>query len=262
MKKLILFSAISLISFDATPVLAMDNPEYGVTYQAPRRVSLPDGFVYLDEIDSTIQSSLRYHSNNNFIGRPIDGYKASRVILTREAANALSKAQDRFKTDGYSIVIYDAVRPQTAVNNFMQWSKDPTDQMMKALFYPRINKEDVFKLGYVAAKSGHSRGSTVDISLLPLGTSLHEPTPQPRKLKDFEFSYLEDGTVDTGSHFDLFDKASHYENDLISEEHQRLRRYIKGVMESCGFNNYAEEWWHFTLKDEPHPNTYFDFPIE
>lgn len=264
MKKLLLSSMISLAPFIASPVFAMDDFEAGQKSQRiiQEKSSLPEGFVYLDEIDPSIQYSLRYNSENNFIGCPIDGYKASRVILTRPAANALSKAQAHFKTDGYSIVVYDATRPQTAVNHFMRWSKETSDQTMKSLFYPRIDKAKVFELGYVAEKSGHSRGSTVDISLLPLGAVLHEITPQSRKLKDFEFLYLKDGTVDMGGHFDLFDKASHYENDLISEEHQSRRKYIKDVMESYGFKNYAEEWWHFTLKDEPFPDTYHDFPIE
>ena len=224
---------------------------------------LPEDFIYLDEFDSTIRTSLRYVGNDNFIGKPIDGYKSSRVILTEKAAKALSEAQSYFKKDGYSIVVYDGYRPQVAVNHFMEWSKKPEDKKMKAEFYPRVDKADVFKLGYVAEKSGHSRGSTVDISLIPIDKELHAIKPEPRKLKgDFEIIFLNDGTINMGSSFDLFDEASHYENNLITEEQQNLRKYLKEGMEKFGFKNYAEEWWHFTLKDEPFPQTHFNFPVE
>lgn len=262
MKKLIFALILSLMAFVTNPVFSTpDAPTHG--FNQTTKPSLPHGFIYLDKIDPTIRQSLRYYGDNNFIGHPVAGYQSSRIILTRKAAEALSKAQARFKKDGYSLVIYDAYRPQTAVSSFMEWSKDPNDQKMKAWFYPRIDKAKVFALGYVAEKSGHSRGSTIDLSIIPIETPLHEIDPQPRKLRDgFEFLFLDDGTVDMGSSFDLFDKASHYENDLISEEYQKRRKYLKEVMESCGFKNYAEEWWHFTLKDEPFPDTYFDFPVE
>lgn len=266
MKKLFLSILINTFFLATTPVFGKpDIPTLGSkeTNIQSAKSSLPHGFVYLDEIDSTIRQSLRYYGDKNFIGHSVDGYLSSRVILTRKAAEALSKAQALLKKDGYSFVIYDAYRPQTAVNSFMDWSKDPNDQKMKTWFYPRVDKSRVFEQGYVAEKSGHSRGSTIDLSIIPIKMSLYEVDPQPRKLRDgFEILFLDDGTVDMGSSFDLFDKASHYENDLISEEHQKRRQYLKQVMESCGFKNYAEEWWHFTLKDEPFPDTYFDFPVE
>ena len=238
--------------------------------QSPSKViaasALPEGFVYLDTLDKSgkIKIALRYGTQNNFVGRPVAGYteKFQRVILTEAAAKALLKAQERFEKDGFCLVIYDAYRPQSAVNDFMQWSRSSSDQLMKIWFYPRVDKSRVFELGYVAEKSGHSRGSTVDISLIAKGESPHAIIPSYRKLKDgAEVVFLDDGTVDMGTSFDLFDKASHYENDLIEQEHQERRRYLKEVMESCGFKNYAEEWWHFTLKEEPFPETYFDFPV-
>jgi D-alanyl-D-alanine dipeptidase len=191
------------------------------------------------------------------------GYKSSRLVLTKEAANALAAAQAYFRKNGYSIVIYDAYRPQATVDSLKEWSQNPNDQKMKAWFYPRVDKEKVFELGYVAEKSGHSRGSTVDLSLIYLETPLQEINPSPRKLEDgYEILFLDDGTVDMGSSFDLFDKASHYNNDLIGEIQHKRRTYLKENMESYGFVPYAEEWWHFTLKNEPFPDTYFDFPIE
>jgi D-alanyl-D-alanine dipeptidase len=223
--------------------------------------ALPNGFVYLRDIDPTIKAELRYTQTDNFLGRPVTGYNHIKsIIITKEAAIALKKAQEIFKRDGFSIVIYDAYRPQRAVNSFINWAKEITDQKQKSLFYPRVDKSKVFELGYIAEKSSHSRGSTADLTIIELKKNLHPIKPIPRKLLDgFEILYLEDGTVDMGTSFDLFDKASHYENNLISDEHKQRRTYLKNVMESCGFQAYPEEWWHFTLDNEPFPDTYWDF---
>jgi len=224
---------------------------------------LPQGFVYLDEIDPSIQFSLRYYSHDNFVGKPIEGYFAERIIMTENAAEALCKAQAIFRKDGYSIVVYDTYRPQTAVNHFVRWSEDTTDQTMKALFYPRITKSDVFDLGYLSKRSGHSRGSTVDLTLIHENENLKKATPTPRILNEnVEILFLDDGTVDMGSSFDLLDEVSHYQNNLINEIYFNRRTYLKEVMESCDFKPYTKEWWHFTLKDEPFPDTYFDFPVK
>jgi D-alanyl-D-alanine dipeptidase len=224
--------------------------------------TLPESFVYLDAIAPSIQSSLRYCSHDNFIGEPVEGYLSERVIMTEDAAKALCKAQALFKVDGYSIVVYDSYRPQTAVNHFYRWSQDAKDQAMKALFYPRINKADVFELGYIAKRSGHSRGSTIDLSLIHENEKLKDIISTPRVLNGtVETFFLDDGTVDMGSSFDLFDEASHYQNSLINEECFKSRTYLKEIMEACGFKAYAKEWWHFTLRDEPFPDTYFDFPV-
>ncbi|WGL58993.1 M15 family metallopeptidase [Pigmentibacter sp. JX0631] len=225
--------------------------------------ALEKGFVYLKDIDPTIKSDLRYLSTNNFTNQIVPGYKKPAVILTKEAAEALKCAQQKFNKDNYSIVVYDAYRPQTAVNFFMKWSKDLKEQEKKSWFYPRVDKVKVFELGYVASKSGHSRGSTVDISLIKKDKKISKIVPEERKYSDgMKIYYLNDGTEDFGSSFDLFDLASHYENDLISKEQQEKRLYLKNVMDSCGFNNYKEEWWHFTLRNEPFPETYFDFSVE
>jgi D-alanyl-D-alanine dipeptidase len=224
-------------------------------------------FVYLHEIDPTILVSLRYHSDENFVGKPVDGYKKSVVILTRQAAEALKKVHDTVKKDGYRLVVYDAYRPQQAVNHFMRWGEKVEDQSTRSHYYPRVNKADVFELGYVAKRSGHSRGSTVDLTLIKDGQELHEIQEKNRVLLDgYTITFLDDGTVDMGSSFDLFDKASHFENDLIEERFKALRTYLKAVMEAHGFKNYSEEWWHFTLKNEPFPadrdDSYFNFTIE
>lgn len=225
------------------------------------------GFVYLHEIDPTILLSLRYESTENFVGTPIDGYKAPVLILTRQAALALKHVQEAVKKDGYSLVIYDAYRPQAASDHFKYWGKDSSDQRKKSQYYPRINKVDLFQLGYVGERSGHSRGSTVDVTLIKLGDAIHPIVEKKRTLLDgFTITLLDDGTVDMGSPFDLFDTASHHDNNLIEEKFKKLRTYLKKIMEAHGFKSYSNEWWHFTLKNEPNPKdqdeNYFDFPVE
>lgn len=238
------------------------NTIYALTPEARAK-----GFVYLHEIDNSIQVSLRYHSAENFVGTIVDGYKKNVVIMTKQAATALSKVQKEVKKDGYCLVVYDAYRPQQAVDHFMRWSKDVKDQIKKNDYYPRVDKARVFELGYVAAHSGHSRGSTVDLTLIKDGQKVQNIKPIKRTLLDnFTITYLDDGTIDMGSSFDLFDVASHYENKLIAQEYKTLRTYLKNMMEKHGFKNYAEEWWHFTLKNEPfaadQDSSYFNFVVE
>ncbi len=235
---------------------------YGITQEAREK-----GFIELHECDDSIETSLRYFSNENFVGKPVDGYKKSTVVLTKEAANALKKVQEELKKNGYCLVIYDAYRPQQAVNNFIQWSQDQTDQVKKDEYYPRVDKAKVFELGYVAKRSGHSRGSTIDLTIIKEGQKVHSIEKQDRTLKDgFTITFLDDGTVDMGSSFDLFDTASHTENELIDAKAKENRAYLKSVMEKHGFRNYDQEWWHFTLVNEPYPanqdSSYFDFAIE
>lgn len=225
------------------------------------------GFVYLHEVDPTIQVSLRYLTSENFVGKSVDGYKKPVVVMTKQAALALKKVQEEVEKDGYSLVVYDAYRPQQAVDHFVRWGKDTKNQSKKAEYYPRINKAQVFELGYVAAKSGHSRGSTVDLTLIKKTQQLHDLSVKERTLEDgFVIKILDDGTVDMGSSFDLFDVASHTENDLIADEYKPLRAYLKEVMARHGFKNLADEWWHYTLLNEPYPadqeSSYFNFPIE
>lgn len=224
------------------------------------------GFVYLHEIDPTIQVSLRYYSNENFVGKTVDGYKKDVCVMTKQAAKALKAIQEIVKKDGYSLVVYDAYRPQKAVDNFMRWSKDIKDQVKKDEYYPRVDKARVFELGYVAEKSGHSRGSTVDLTLIKLGQKVHELKVTERKLLDgFTIKYLDDGTIDMGSSFDLFDLASHHENNLIANEFKKRRDYLKEKMTQNGFKTIEEEWWHYTLKNEPFPanqeSSYHNFEV-
>ena len=255
-------------------------------------LNLPEGFVYLDEWDATIQISLRYNSIENFTGSIIDGYKASRVILTRHAAHALCKVQKDLIKDGFSLVVYDAYRPQKAVNHFIRWATLPSDAATKANYYPNINKQDAFKLGYIGEKSSHTRGSTVDVSIISsaalqeggeeyhgfttsrfgnttgIGSSTFAKVSpllplQIRTINGYELPFLDDGTVDMGSSFDLFDKASHHgSSSHMTADYLARRDYLRSNMEKHGFVAYEEEWWHYTLANEPFPSTYFDFDIE
>lgn len=235
---------------------------FGISQEAKDK-----GFVYLSDVDPTIIQSVRYATNENFIGKPVDGYKKPLIILTEQAAQALKKVQRAVKKDGYSLVIYDAYRPQQAVDNFVTWSEDINDQIRKDQYYPRVDKAKVFDLGYVAKRSGHSRGSTVDLTLIKDGGTVKDIKEINRELLDgFTIKYLDDGTIDMGSSFDLFDVASHYKNNVIEEKYKTLRTYLKNIMEKFGFKNYSEEWWHFTLKNEPYcadmDSSYFNFAIE
>jgi D-alanyl-D-alanine dipeptidase len=226
------------------------------------------GFVYLHEIDPTIQVSVRYATNENFVGRPIAGYKKPIIIMVRKAAETLKAVQQEVAKDGYSLVVYDAYRPQKAVDYFAQWGKDQGDVIKKSHYYPDVRKEDLFKLGYIMAggRSGHSRGSRVDVTLIKKDEQIHPVVEVKRVLHNGSvIMFLDDGTVDMGSSFDLFDVASHFDNDVIDEKYKPMRAYLRKMMESHGFEYYPEEWWHFSLKDEPHKShldsSYFNFDI-
>lgn len=259
MKKL---SCLKRITFGFAQTIFCIFSALGLTPEARQK-----GFVYLHEVDPTIQTSVRYATKENFIGNEVDGYKKSIIIMTRQTAEALKRVQDDIAHDGYCLVVYDAYRPQRAVNNFMRWADDVSDQVKKSQYYPRINKAHVFELGYVAKRSGHTRGSTVDLTLIKKDSQLHDLVPTTRTLADgFTITYLDDGTVDMGSSFDLFDVASHFDNDVIASEYKKLRIYLREKMIKHGFVPYEDEWWHFTLKDEPYARnletSYFDFEVE
>lgn len=226
---------------------------------------LPQGFVYLKTIDPSILQDIRYAGYHNFMGRPIEGYEASECILTLQAANALKAVQTELQKFSLSLKVYDCYRPQMAVNNFITWSKDPKEQQMKSEFYPRVNKADFFKLGYVAEKSGHTRGSTVDLTIV------FTPTPEQAKYRPGQklvscFSDAEkrfqDNMIDMGTGYDCLDETAHVNNQTISATAYENRQRLRTVMEKFGFIPYDNEWWHFTLKREPYPNTYFNFKVQ
>ena len=206
-----------------------------------QEAELPQGFVYIHELIPDIQYDIRYFSSYNFIGKPIDGYEKGVAILSEPAALALQKVQAELKEKGLGLLVYDAYRPQTAVNHFIRWAKQPEDTLMKAAFYPEVPKSRLFELGYIAARSGHSRGSTIDLSVLDLSTG--EP-------------------LDMGGTFDFFGSISHQGAQGITRAQEANRRILKDAMMKQGFEPNPKEWWHFNLAPEPYPDTYFDFPVQ
>ena len=203
--------------------------------------AIPPDFVYLDEVTNNAIVNLRYLETNNFVKRPIQGYFVNRAILSKPAADALSKADKELKTYGLGFLIFDAYRPQQAVNDFVIWAKDLEGIQGKTEYYPNVNKSDLFKEGYIAERSGHTRGSTVDLTLIALGD---------RK------------PLDMGTAFDYFGPQSwpSYPNLLPQQRANRL--LLQTIMTKYGFKPYDQEWWHFTLENEPYPDTYFDFPVK
>ena len=202
---------------------------------------LQEGFVYVKEKIPNIKLEIRYAGSDNFIGKPVNAYNKPVAILTEEAANALEKAQKDLMEQGYCLKIFDAYRPQTAVNHFIEWARKPEDTLTKQQFYPNIAKKDLFQLGYIATKSGHSRGSTIDLTIIDAQTGKE---------------------IDMGSNYDFFGDISHHSTNKITEEQKANRSLLKRIMIKNGFRPYPEEWWHYTLRNEPYPKTYFDFPVQ
>ena len=201
---------------------------------------LPEGFVYIAEEIPSVREEIRYAGCHNFLGRPVDGYAAAKSVCTVQAAQALKAAAKRFESDGFTLLIYDAYRPQRAVDHFVRWSLDLDDIAAKAEFYPDLDKAELFDRGYIARRSGHSRGSTIDLTLMD----------------------REGNLLDVGGEFDWFSPVSGHDYADLTPAQKQNRLYLKRVMDEAGFAPYSEEWWHYRLKDEPYPDTYFDFPIE
>ena len=198
------------------------------------------GFVSLGEAIPDAILEIRYYTTYNFIGERIDGYEEPIALMTKEGAAALKKVSDELKEKGYRLKIFDAYRPQRAVTHFVNWSRVADDVKMKEYFYPELEKNRIFPLGYVAEHSGHTRGSTVDLTLFDM-----------KKGKE----------VDMGGTFDYMGELSHPDYEGISEEQYANRMLLRKTMIKHGFRPIPEEWWHFTLENEPYPNTYFTFPV-
>ena len=197
-------------------------------------------FVYIDQAVPGVRWDAKYATWDNFTGKPVDGYAANRIVGTTALCAALDQAREEARALGFGLLLWDGYRPQRAVNRFLAWSRQPEDGRTKPRHYPNINRAEMFEKGYVAVKSGHSRGSTVDLTLYHLATG-------------------ELATMD-GDH-DLMDSVSHHTAEGVTETAASNRRDLCFIMEASGFSSYEREWWHYTLKDEPYPDTYFDFPI-
>ena len=202
--------------------------------------TLPEGFVLVGEAIPDVLLDIRYYTTYNFVGARIDGYEAPVAVLTLEAADALKLVSDDMKQQGLRLVIYDAYRPQQAVDHFVRWAEDIADTRMKAVFYPGVDKADLFEKGFIARRSGHSRGSTVDLTLLD----------------------EKSGTLlDMGGPFDFFGELSHPDYTGVTPAQHANRMLLQSAMMKRGFKPLSTEWWHFTLVDEPYPKTFFDFPV-
>jgi D-alanyl-D-alanine dipeptidase len=207
---------------------------------SPGERSAPSGFVDASRVVPGLAVEMRYAGAHNFVGRRIDGYEAPVCYLTQQAAEALAAAQAALASEGRGLKVYDCYRPARAVADFAAWARDSNDQRMRAEFYPNVPKDQLFALGYIAERSGHSRGSTVDVTLIDLASGAE---------------------LDMGTPFDLFDTRSWPSDESVSAEARANRMALQTVMRAHGFRPLREEWWHFTLEREPFPETYFDFPV-
>ena len=199
-----------------------------------------DEFVFVDELVPGIRWDAKYATWDNFTGKPVDGYFANRIVGTRALCSALHRAQDEAAALGYGLVLWDGYRPQRAVDRFIRWSHEPEDGRTKLRHYPNLDRAAMFAEGYVATRSGHSRGSTVDLTLY------HRATGE---------------LVPMGGDHDLMDPISHHDAQGVARVEAENRLHLRRVMETSGFRAYACEWWHYTLEDEPFPDTYFDFAV-
>ena len=199
-----------------------------------------DDFVFVDEWVPGIRWDAKYATWDNFTGRPVDGYLANRTVGTKALCRALASARDEAAALGFGLLLWDGYRPQRAVDDFLRWSTRPEDGRTKRRHYPNIDRAEMFEQGYVATQSGHSRGSTVDLTLFHLASSELAPM---------------------GGDHDLMDSISHHGAEGITPVEAQNRAALCSVMEASGFRRYDCEWWHYTLNDEPYPDTYFDFPI-
>ncbi|WP_234334563.1 D-Ala-D-Ala dipeptidase VanX [Streptomyces sp. NRRL B-1347] len=197
-------------------------------------------FAFVDELASGIRWDAKYATWDNFTGKPVDGYLANRIVGTRALCTALERATERAENLGFGLLLWDGYRPQHAVDCLLRWSQQPEDGRTKSRHYPNIDRAEMFEKGYVAARSGHSRGSTVDLTLYDLATG---------------------ELVPMGGDHDLMDSISHHGAQGITPTEARNRQHLRSLMETCGFSAYECEWWHYTLDGEPYPDTYFDFPI-
>lgn len=234
------------------------------TVAAAQDASPPSGFAYLRALAPTVVQDIRYAGAHNFIGRPIAGYRAAECMLTQSAAHALAAAQAVVARRSLSLVVWDCYRPMRAVADFLGWSEDSGDTRMKAEFYPRTDKSRLFALGYIAARSAHSRGSTVDLGLAPLDLAMlkvYDPSAPLRACTAPWHRRFDDGAIDLGTGFDCLDPAASTSALSVGATAVENRRLLSDVMTQAGFRPYVKEWWHFQLSDEPYPSRSFDFPI-
>lgn len=231
--------------------------------QTPDPAQRPADIVDIREVIPDVALDIRYITAHNFLGRPVEGYEAPKCLLTRRAAQALALVQNELRPHGLTLKIYDCYRPQRAVDDFVAWARDVNDTTARREFYPTLDKAVLFPQGYIAERSGHSRGSTVDLAIAPLplpDQPAWDPQHQVECFKPAAQRY-QDNSLDFGTGFDCFHELSHSLNPAVEPTQRAHRALLRTLMDRYGFNGLSEEWWHYTLRNEPYPSTYFDFPV-
>lgn len=219
--------------------------------------TLPPGFVHLRSVDETINHAIRYAGELNFTGKPVPGYEAAECVLTKDAANALKKAQSALGPQGLGLRVFDCYRPKRSVAAFVRWAERKDDrQDLRQRYYPHHSRKALFP-AYIARRSGHSRGSSVDLTLIDLS----KPNSGDEPLRDGCGPHRGGVELDMGTGFDCFDAASRTDAPALPGDARKNRMKLLQLMREHGFRNYTGEWWHFTFRDEPFPHTYFDFPV-
>jgi zinc D-Ala-D-Ala dipeptidase len=227
--------------------------------------AMPENFVDIQKAIPSAALDIRYQGEHNFLGTRVDGYEAPKCLVTAPAAEALAKVQAELQEFSLSLKIYDGYRPQRAVDHFVRWAKDIGDTKTRAEFYPTVDKRNLFRDGYIAEKSGHSRGSTIDLTIVPSPAPAQEqyiPGQPLRACYEPEGKRFGDSSIDMGTGFDCFHELSHPGNLKVGQQQRIHRLLLKTLMDKYGFKNYDQEWWHFTLRNEPYLDTYFDVPVK
>ncbi len=206
-----------------------------------RIVFMEQGFVYIDEAAKGIRWDAKYATWDNFTGKPVEGYASNRIVGTEALGKGIAKAQEMASSLGYGLLLWDGYRPSRAVESFLHWAGQPEQEEAKQRYYPNIHKADLIRKGYIAERSAHSRGGTVDLTL---------------------YNKMSGELVPMGGGFDFMDVRSHHDAGEVSPKEAENRRLLRSIMEASGFVAYPCEWWHYTLKEEPYPDTYFNFPVE
>lgn len=252
MQKLLLVIVLGFVLLGCSSSKVKNTPE------------LPKGFVYLSETDPSIIQEIRYAGNHNLLGRPVPGYQAAKCILTRESAQALSQVQSELKKHFMSLKVYDCYRPQKAVNSLVVWAKASKDSKMKKEFYPKIEKSELLKEGWISENSPYSRGSTIDLTVVTLPASKQTEYREKDRLQSCAAPVgkrFRDNSMDFGTGYDCFHPYSKIANSEIGTVPKQNRAMLKSVMEKKGFKNNSDRWWSYTFSKEPFSQA-FDFPVQ
>jgi D-alanyl-D-alanine dipeptidase len=227
------------------------------------KAELKSGFVYVSDVDPSIIENLRYCGIDNITGKPLLGYIEARAVLTREAATALSAVQEELVMHGYSLVIYDSYHPVRTYRQLKEWAENPKETGQKDSYFPHLSKQELIQKGYIEIKRDHTRGSTVDVSIIPINQKIKIPyNKKKRSYKDYkDIVYFDDGTIDMGSSYDLMDELSRHGSQVIHAEARSNRKMLKDIMENYGFASNDKVWWQYTLIREPYFDTEFDFEV-